>query len=257
MDKKYIFFDIDGTLTTGGFGSVIPDSARDTIKQLRARGHSVFIATGRPYTMTHELAEELEIDSFICNGGNTVVYEKEKIMNESLDQEHVQALIQECINYNFPFCISQADDFYFLTQDMNRLPAHNDAFIKDFIQEASFDPYHLEKVKRLMIFVTRKQIQKLTQFPDLVPQRYDDAFVMIEPDDKFKGIKYLMEILKAPIEDVVVFGDGENDIKMFQQAPLAIAVGNAVSELKEEADYVTARSDEDGILKACQHFGFI
>lgn len=257
MDKKYIFFDIDGTLTTGGFGAVIPDSAKDTIQKLRTNGHEVFIATGRPYAMTYEVAEELGIDSYICNGGNTVIYHKEKIMNESLNQEHVQTLIKECLRFQFPFCISQADDFYFLTKDLNSLPAHNDQFIMDFIQEADFDPYHLERVKRLMIFVTRKQIQKLTQFSDLVPQRYDDAFVMIEPDDKFKGIKHLMGVLKAPIEDVVVFGDGENDIKMFQQAPLAIAVGNAVSELKEEADYVTARSDEDGIQKACQHFGFI
>lgn len=35
MEKKFLFFDIDGTLTTGGMGSFIPDSARNTLKALK------------------------------------------------------------------------------------------------------------------------------------------------------------------------------------------------------------------------------
>jgi len=66
-----------------------------------------------------------------------------------------------------------------------------------------------------------------------------------------------METLQLPLQDVVVFGDGENDIKMFQQSPMSIAVGNAIDELKKLATYVTARSDEDGIQKACLHFGWV
>lgn len=257
MEKKFLFFDIDGTLTTGGMGSFIPDSARNTLKALKKNGHVVAIATGRPYAMSKDVAKDLEIDSFICNGGNTVVYEGEKIYNEPLDQAHVKELLRECIAFGFPYCISQADDFYFLTKDMKALPKLDNDFLSQFIQEADFDPENLTQVKRLMIYVNKEEQKKLTSFPDLVPQRYDDAYVMIEPDDKFKGIKKMMEILKEPIEDVVVFGDGENDIKMFQQAPMSIAVGNAIDELKALATYVTDRSDEDGIQKACLHFGWI
>lgn len=257
MKKKYLFFDIDGTLTTGGMDSMIPESARQTLNELRERGHFVGIATGRPYAMCKDVAKELCIDSFICNGGNTVIHHGEKVMNESLNQVHVQTLIQECIANDFPYCISQADDFYFLMQDMKRIPPVKDTFITQFIQEEAFDPSKSKKVKRLLIFLTREQQKALTAFDDLVPQRYDDAFVMIEPDDKFKGIHHLMNILQAPLEDVVVFGDGENDIKMFQQASFAIAVDNAVDALKKEADYITERSDADGIRKACLHFGWI
>lgn len=257
MKRKFLFFDIDGTLTTGGMDSFIPDSARKTLKALQAQGHLVAIATGRPYAMSKDVAKELGVNSFICNGGNTVIYEGEKIYNEPLDQEHVKALLQDCLEHEFPYCISQRDDFYFLTQDMKKLPSFEDRFLKDFIREEAFDPKALQQVKRLMIFVTREQQKVLHTFPDVVPQRYDDAFVMIEPDDKFKGIRILMEKLALPIEDVVVFGDGENDIKMFQQAPCSIAVGNAIDELKQLATYVTARSDEDGLMKACLKYGWI
>lgn len=257
MDKKFLFFDIDGTLTTGGMDSIIPQSARQTLKDLRAEGHFVAIATGRPYAMSKDIAKELEVPSFVCNGGNTVIYNGEKIMNDSLNQEHVQVLIKECVEHDFPFCISQADDFYFLVQDKQKLPEFKDTFIKDFIKEEAFDPSKLEKIKRLMVFISREDQKRLTTFEDLVPQRYDDAYVMIEFDDKFKGISHLMKQLEAPIEDVIVFGDGENDIKMFKQAPISIAVGNAIDELKAVATYTTARSDEDGIRKACKKFGWI
>ncbi|MCI9293571.1 MAG: HAD hydrolase family protein [Erysipelotrichaceae bacterium] len=44
---------------------------------------------------------------------------------------------------------------------------------------------------------------------------------------------------------------------MFQDAPFSIVMGNAIPELKAMADYVTTDSDDDGILKALEHFGRI
>ena len=46
MDKKYFFFDIDGTLTNKETGEIV-ESAKMTIQQLQAQGHFVCIATGR------------------------------------------------------------------------------------------------------------------------------------------------------------------------------------------------------------------
>ena len=56
---------------------------------------------------------------------------------------------------------------------------------------------------------------------------------------------------------LVVFGDQKNDIDMFLKAPMSIAMGNAIDELKEIATYVTDRSDSCGIGNACRHFGWI
>ena len=44
---------------------------------------------------------------------------------------------------------------------------------------------------------------------------------------------------------------------MFSQAPLAIAMGNAVSQLKEIASYITDSASKEGIYKACIQFGWI
>lgn len=67
----------------------------------------------------------------------------------------------------------------------------------------------------------------------------------------------MMDLLNAPIEDVVVFGDGYNDVSMFLPQWNSIAMGNAREVLKQRADYVTTNCDDDGIQKACEHFGWI
>uniref|UniRef100_UPI003079263B HAD hydrolase family protein n=1 Tax=Catenibacterium sp. TaxID=2049022 RepID=UPI003079263B len=63
--------------------------------------------------------------------------------------------------------------------------------------------------------------------------------------------------LVADIKDVVVFGDGENDLVMFKKEWTSIAMGNGVEDLKKKADFVTKDSTDDGVEYACRHFGWI
>jgi hydroxymethylpyrimidine pyrophosphatase-like HAD family hydrolase len=55
----------------------------------------------------------------------------------------------------------------------------------------------------------------------------------------------------------IAFGDGGNDTSMILQAGIGIAMGNAIEELKQQADYVTTSVDEDGIFNALQHFNVV
>lgn len=75
--------------------------------------------------------------------------------------------------------------------------------------------------------------------------------------NKAKGIYRVLDHFGASPEDVVVFGDNYNDLSMFMPEWISIAMGNAVPELKEKAQYVTTQIDEDGIFNACRHFGWI
>ena len=63
--------------------------------------------------------------------------------------------------------------------------------------------------------------------------------------------------LGISVEDSFAFGDGANDVGMFQTAGTAIAMGNGSEIAKRHADYVTAPLEEDGIWKACEYFGLL
>jgi P-type E1-E2 ATPase len=67
----------------------------------------------------------------------------------------------------------------------------------------------------------------------------------------------MTEYLGLDSRHTIAFGDGGNDSSMIRTAGIGIAMGNALDSLKQEADYVTTSVDEDGILKALQHYHLI
>lgn len=64
---------------------------------------------------------------------------------------------------------------------------------------------------------------------------------------KANGIKYLRN--EYGFDKVICFGDNLNDIKMFSESDIKVAVGNAVPELKEMADFITLENDRDGVAE--------
>ena len=56
------------------------------------------------------------------------------------------------------------------------------------------------------------------------------------------------------MENLVAFGDNNNDISMFEQVGLAVAMGNAAPQIQAHADRVTADHNEDGIALALQRW---
>ena len=64
----------------------------------------------------------------------------------------------------------------------------------------------------------------------------------------------LVRLMAVSPTNTAVIGDGENDIDMFARAGLSIAMGNAAEEVKEAANFVTMRNDDDGVAAAIDWF---
>ena len=74
---------------------------------------------------------------------------------------------------------------------------------------------------------------------------------------KAEGMEAVANHLGLSREDVIAFGDGPNDSEMFDYAGFSVAMGNAIPELKERADYVTTDILEDGIYNALLYLELI
>lgn len=80
--------------------------------------------------------------------------------------------------------------------------------------------------------------------------------IEIAPSGITKGrtLKRLMEEEGIGRDEVLVFGDGENDIDMFRQVTHSIAMGNAAAYVKEHAAEITEGNGEEGLLKALKRY---
>lgn len=257
--RKLFFFDIDGTLTSTKEHGLIPDSTKQALKALEDEGHFIALATGRAAFRAKQFLEEIGMDHMICEGGNCIVLNGEEVYYEPLDQDIAKAIYYEALEKGIGVAVSVSDERTRIAPNHRFLEDAGDFHhFMDVVVDEGFDLEVQPPIRRLFLSLKRKDEPKMKSIEQIGIMRYgEDQFVIVEPDDKFKGIRKVCELLHEPVEEVVVFGDGLNDRKMFQDAPFSIAMGNAIPELKEIADYVTTDSDDDGIYNACVHFGWI
>lgn len=258
MQKKYMFFDIDGTLTCGLIGKqpLISEETKQTLRALRSKGHFLAIATGRPYFMTEAIAEEVGIFNVVCNGGNDVYINGECKQHAPLDRIIALSIIRQCIEKKIAFSLSIDDTFVrYAIDDAFEQLVQNNHFLGEIKIIPDFDFSAVKEYKRM--FIDKRRAKEIDFHGMFVGSSYNEVYVIVEPDDKYAGIKKMIELIDGDERDVVVFGDGNNDIRMFQEAPCSIAMGNGIEELKQIASFITHRSDEDGIAFACQHFGWL
>jgi len=74
--------------------------------------------------------------------------------------------------------------------------------------------------------------------------------------NKGLGVKKLAEKLNIKKEEVICIGDAGNDTHMVEYAGLGVAMGNAVQELKDIADFVTLSNEEHGVAHVIDRFIF-
>ena len=99
----------------------------------------------------------------------------------------------------------------------------------------------------------------MAQLPALVSSRWCPLFVDVNLRgiDKATGLREMAAHFGLEVSETMAFGDGGNDAPMLRAAGIGVAMGNGCGEALQAADYVTSSVDDDGILRALEHFGVI
>ena len=259
MDRKFFFFDIDGTLTDIMTFQVVP-SAIEAIRRLEEKGHICALATGRAHFRARQFMDDHGFKNMVCEGGNCLVIDGKIVVDDALDQSLVMSIYEKAKALDLEVAASfddtdirSAKDEKFILNVGNTRPFMKMNIDPDFDQNLTAG-----KVRRLFLESIPEKIAQIDEVRQLgmYPMKMYN-FTIIESDDKYKGIRRMVEMLGGDEKDVVVFGDGINDCRMMKEAAFGIAMGNACDQLKEIADYVTADSTDDGVLKALEHFGWL
>lgn len=256
---KLFFFDIDGTLTGVEKPGHIYESTREAIRQLKANGHFVALATGRAAFRARMFQEEIGIENMICEGGNQLIMDWETVEYTPIDQNIAKTICEKALANDFGIAISTSDTRVRFTPNHRFIEQAGDFHdFMDVVVDETFDYQQAGVIRRLFLTIPKGKEDLIPEIDQIGRMHYgDDQFIIVEPDHKYTGIAKMCKLLGKDEKDVVVFGDGLNDRKMFEKAPFSIAMGNAIDELKEMADYICEDSDHDGIYLACKHFGWI
>ncbi|NCB32613.1 MAG: Cof-type HAD-IIB family hydrolase [Erysipelotrichia bacterium] len=254
---KAIFFDVDGTLVSHNLQNV-PDSARKGLHKLTRKGISIILATGRTISELLDLpTKDIKFNAYITLNGQLVLDEtRHVIAGTPIDAGEMEVLAQTFISKHIPF--------KFIDEHGSYINYVNDTVIST--QESTMGAipnvgiYNGEKIYQIVAFVSdreRKILEETLDECSITSWNATGIDIIPKEGGKASGIKNYLEINHLRREEVMAFGDGENDIDMLKYAGIGVAMGNASIHVKNSADYVTDTVDNDGILKALKHFELI
>lgn len=255
--KKIVFFDIDGTLLD--HEKKLPASTKKAIHLLKEKGVFVAIATGRAPFMFEGLREELEIDSFVSFNGQFVVFENNVIYENPLNESELDKLTRHAKSNN--------DPLIYMNEKTMKASVKHHPFIETSLGSLNFAHpeedgrfYVNRKIYQTLLFCESHNEHKYNEaFPDFDFVRWHQFSVDILPmgGSKAEGIKKMIERIGFELKDVYAFGDGLNDLEMLKEVGTGVAMGNAVPEAKEQADYITSDVSEDGIWNGLKELELI
>lgn len=257
MNKKLIFFDIDGTLLD--HEKQLPVSTEQAIAKLKEAGHYVAIATGRAPFMFPKLREKLGISTYISFNGQYVVLDNKPIFTNPLDKKELVRLTEQAVIHDHPVVFMDQNDMKANIPYHSRIESSIGSLKFD---HPAYDPAYLENreiYQSLLFCIAEEQSpyeQEFTKF-DFIRWHEFSTDVLPTGGSKANGIEAVVNKLAMKKEDVYVFGDGPNDLEMLQYTPNSVAMGNALPEVKEVASFVTKDVGDDGILHGLKYMGLL
>jgi Cof subfamily protein (haloacid dehalogenase superfamily) len=249
MERKIVFFDIDGTLLNES--KEIPASTKTAVRLLQEKGIYTAIATGRNPASFGWIREELRIESYVSINGQYVVFEGDPIHSNPMKPELLDELAHLAAENGHPmaYCSNLQVG---VTHERHPLIKPN--FGASSKTPVVLDPEFYKKtpVYQCNLFL-KKEDERLYEerFPEFRLVRWHESAVDVLPKgiSKAVGIELLLLATGIRNENCFAFGDDLNDVEMLTSAGTGIAMGNAVPEAIAAADLVTASSEEDGIMK--------
>ena len=255
---KIVFFDIDDTLRNSKTG-FIPTSIPTVFQQLREKGILTGIATGRGIFGVVPEIRELKPDFFVTLNGAYIEDKKGNVIySNKISKDKVESYIAwtKEVGIDYGLVGSHTAKLSTRTEMISQA-------IDPIYPDLDVDPDFYEKEDIYQMWTFEDQGDNLTLPESLASTlrmvRWHEHSSDVVPisGSKAAGVAKVVEHLGLKPENVMVFGDGLNDLELFDYAGISIAMGNSHEKIKEKADYITKTVEEDGIFDALERFGMV
>ena len=254
---KAAFFDVDGTLLSYKTRQVLP-GAKAAIARLQEKGILCIVATGRHISQLEKLpVSDIPFDAYLTLNGQLMLdKEKNVLFSVPITGKARDYLVEKFNDHTYPAVIVEQTQMY-----LNYISDHVIAVNKAIsIAMPQLSDYRGGEIYQVCAYLKPEEEHLIDPIADacvFTAWHYGGKDIIAKGGGKMAGIqRYLQEIGIAP-EEIIAFGDADNDLEMIRYAGIGVAMGNAEEHVKEVADFVTADIDDGGIEKALRHYNLI
>src|SRR5699024_10083032 len=156
MTYQLLFLDIDGTILKPDH--TYSDMTKQAISSVKKQGIEVFLATGRPLHEISQLAEDLDIHSFIAYNGAFAAYQGKTIVNEPIPRQNMTQFLDIAAKNDHELIMYTRDKNYFTNLDRPFISQFIDIF--NLKENAAFRPEIIDRVLGATVLnVSQEQVR--------------------------------------------------------------------------------------------------
>ncbi|PCF49406.1 HAD family hydrolase [Staphylococcus delphini] len=256
MNLQFVVTDMDGTFLDS-------HSAfdREAFRRLKVRceekGIRFVFCTGKQCDRVARILNGLEKDTYIVGDSATrIQYNGDNIWSQTFERELGLSLIQRLqqIDLTQTIIVCTEKSAYVLNHihESERQIVHGSYETVTYIN-------HFDEIKGSFLKVTvhdpkQQCFEHVEKIKDFEEQLYivasEAAWIDITAKDVDKGktIQRLQQLLGCSQASTIAFGDGLNDLELFNAAGIKVAMDNAYPELKRKADLIAKDHNHNGVI---------
>lgn len=262
MKRKLIALDLDGT--TLNDHSEITSTTKKTLLRLRNEGHIVSIVTGRPYRNSYYYYDQLNLDTPIVNFNGAWCHNPsqkswEYGYHKTLSKDLALSMLSLKDNPEVQLIAAESQSAIYIEGQYVPYP---DFFPEGIHMSKQLRPEILrEDPTSVGVFTSTRQYQPMIE--QKIIDTYKDSVevrmwggntpcleVVAAGVQKAMGLERIASYYNIAREDIIAFGDQENDFEMIQYAGHGVVMSNGSERLKSISDDITHKTNhEDGLAK--------
>lgn len=268
MEIKYLIsLDLDGTLLDDSKN--ISESTKSYLRYLENKGHYIVLCSGRsPYSILNYYKDiGLKSSPYIGFNGNTIrkVKNKDILFNAKIKYKYVKKLYS-LIKDKYIYCsFAQGDKYMFFDKDKDFV----NIFFNDknlILKEGNLDSIINEDLYTFVIkfkdltLINKEYIKKLVRKRNKkIELRFwwksDCGELHLKKVSKASSLKKLARYLKIKKNNVLVFGDADNDLELFKTFKNSYLMKNGNQDLAPFAKNITKETNNnDGVKLELESF---
>ena len=279
MEVKAVFFDIDGTLVNDR--KSVLKSTKEAIKIVKEQGVLVGVATGRGPFFVKDLMDDLDLDFAVTYNGQ-YIFNKDRVLFASpIDKGSLRQIISYAKANQKEIAMGTRQDVVgsrIMSFGLSPLSQLVSRFVPKFLtrtisnsfnrmvskavpqkEEDLLDLINQPVYQVLMLMTPEESNQAATELDHLKFTRSNPfaADIINQGNSKLEGIRRVGKEYGFDLNQVMAFGDSDNDLEMLAGVGMSVAMGNGSSSVKEVAKHITTSNQEGGIHKALEYFGVL
>lgn len=246
--KKYkaLFLDVDGTTVVHGLDNLPSPRVTEAVKRAMEKGISVSLATSRPPRSVFHIIEHLGLNGYCVLSSGSQIYDPKTrniIMQKEFPMSSMRQIVAAAREYNSQLSIYDGENEF--VYDGKHLPKK---VLGTYFPKLA--PTVLQDITTRLIGVKGIALHRMESWE---PQ-YECLDIVSVEASKLHGIVEVSRLTGIETHEIIGIGDGYNDFPLLLACGLKIAMGNAVPELKEIADFTAPTVSDDGVAIVIEKF---